>query len=213
VKRRRRTVTNKYLKLALTLILAALAMKFAIFAQSSATSSAASVSGAITVLDGNKHVLGTLLGLTPQQPGIQEPNSFVIFRNGYFIAVQFGGKIPVGFETGSQIFWTGPNCTGNAYLSSGGGDSLMSRRMVIFSRQTNSFYVASGTGENALATTLQQRGESIESGGPNGTSTCSNGSFGISGWLLTPFDAGQRLCWELAGDPLRLTGPVEFKQF
>jgi hypothetical protein len=170
-------VTNKYSKLALALVLAALAMKFAIFAQPSATSSAAPVSGAVTVLDGNQHVLGTLLGLIPQQPVTQQPNSFVI------------------------------------YLASGGVDWLMSRRMIIFSRQANSFYVASGTGENAAATASQQLAESIETGGPNGSSTCYNHPYTIIGWLLAPFDASQRLNWELTGDPLRLTGPVDFKQF
>jgi len=195
-----------------TAVLAAVVVSTAIFAQSPTASTGSS--GAVVLVDGNNHELGTVLGLTPQLPAIQTPNSFVVFRNGFFIAMQFGGRFPVGFDPGSQIFWTDANCTGDAYLNTGGVGAVMSRRMVIYSHQTNSLYVASGTGENTVSVKMPQNAQSIENGqlSPDGFSSCANGSFGRqAGYLLTSFDAS-RLGWQLSGDPLRVTAPVSFKQ-
>jgi hypothetical protein len=146
-------MTDKYLKMVLALVLAALTMKFTAFAQSPATSSVPS--GAIQVLDGNKHVLGTLVGLWGT-PGAccQQANTFIVFRKGYFVSLLFGGQFPDEPESGNIIYWSGPNCTGDAYLGAA-GNLPMSRRLVIYSHLKNSFYVASGHGELAEAVAVQ----------------------------------------------------------
>lgn len=192
----------KNLKTAITLAVIFAAMRIATFAQSSTTGG----TGAVKVLDGDNHILGTLLGLTPSLPNEFEPSSFVVFKNGYFIALQFDGFFPVGFEYGTQIWWTGTNCTGNAYISS---ESPMGRRLVVYSRQSNALYVPSG-GANVAPVTVKAL--SIESG--NGeTSSCSNSSSGYTetGVPLTAFDA-EKLGWNLCGEPLHVMGPVEFKE-
>lgn len=201
-------MTDKVLKLALALVLAAVAMKFAMFAQSPATSNASL--GAVQVLDGNNHVLGTLLGLGPVLNSVaapQQPNSFIVYRNGWFVTLLFGGRFPLGLEKGTFLYWSGPNCTGSPYLPA--GSEPISRRLVIYSTAANSLYRASGSGELALPATPAQQFHSVEI--PNGG--CGNGVYGgFSTWQLEPFDAN-RLGWELSGNPMRVTGPVTFKQF
>jgi hypothetical protein len=202
-------MTAKYLKQTLELVALVTAMAIASVAQTSTTPLSVG-SGSVKVLDGQNHVLGTVLGLTPSLPNEFAPNSVVVFKNGYFVALQFDGTFPVGFEYGNQIFWTGANCTGDAYNSS---ESPMGRRLVVYSRQSNSLYIPAGTAASPPAVTVAAL--SIESGsGEN--STCSNAQSGTTftetGVLLAPFDAQTSLGWNLCGEPLHVMGPIAFKQ-
>ncbi len=184
------------------------------FADSPETGSRSERSGAVQVFDSKNHLLGTLVGLTPPQPTPNQPDSFVLFRNGYFIAMSFEGKFPVGFETGSAIYWTGPNCTGDPYLAANQNPgTTMSTRMVIWDGlAANSLYVASGAGEEAIAVQLPQVGSAeFAPGTAAGTSSCTNGvQSNIVGWLLKPFDASKALGWNVSGDPLQVQAPLHF---
>jgi hypothetical protein len=212
-------MTNIYLKAATILALAA-SMHIATFAQSPTDGRwERPGSGAVRVFDRNRHLLGTLVGLTPTEPAPNEPLSFVLFRNGYFISMGFNGQFPVGFEFGSQIYWTGSNCTGDSYLSSQDGPSpapVMSRRTVIWDgNAANSLYVASGHGEYAVAVETPVVSAEIANSTLPGTSECFDlppaGPSHIVGWLLTPLDARKVLGWDLSGTPLRVQAPLQFK--
>jgi hypothetical protein len=203
-------MTNKYLKATVTLAVTVAVSGIASFAQSSTTTNPA-LSGAIKVLDGENHVLGTLLGLTPNY---QEtvPDNFLVFRNGFFVALEFGGFLPVPF---TGINWTGRDCTGDAYLyAAASTGARMGRRFVVYSRQSNSLYVPSGTGASAVAVSMDVQSGEVGGTGAEGSSTCLNFSQVVNepGFLLTSFDA-KKLGWSLCGAPLHVKGPVTFKEY
>jgi hypothetical protein len=158
-------------------------------------------------------VLGTLIGF--------DNNTALVFKNGYFVSVDFSGKFPV-----SQIWWTANNCTGTGYLNDGNGANagyVMGTEVVIFSGQTNSLYVPTGAG--ASATSIPAPGiQSIENSGlttgppnfissnPDGSSNCSSqASATHGGWPLTALNAATALGWTVSGTPLEVAGPLKFQ--
>jgi len=174
---------------------------------------------AIRIFDAHDNLLGTLAGLsTTLQNGVTGSNGVIIFRNGYFISIEFSGKFPPASASSvSQILWTDSNCSGNGYLSTGStnpNDSLiMGTNVVIYSNQTNSLYVATGGG-HSVAASLSPMVQFLE--GPliaDGYSVCHPLTAGrYMGWPLSPFDAATELGWELSGNPLGVAGPIRIQQ-
>ncbi|HLV86634.1 MAG TPA: hypothetical protein VKV39_06620 [Candidatus Sulfotelmatobacter sp.] len=195
---------TKYLKAAASLLIAVVCLQIAGLAQSTSP-------GAVKVFDGSNHLLGTLVSVTPTT-GNTAPDGFVLFRNGYFIAMGFTGKLPAGFQS-NTVYWTGANCTGDPYLYAG-DQATMSRRMVIWDGlAANSLYVPSGTGEEAAAVKMPQVGSAEGEATQAGTSYCTNEvQPNITAFLLSPFDPVKVLGWNLSGTPLRATGPLQFKE-
>jgi len=186
--------------------------------------------GAISVLDANNNVLGTLLGLSSSQVLFASspflPNAALVYRNGYFVLLDFSGKFPVGLGS-TQIEWTGTTCSGDAYLSDANapvGGFVMAARVVIYSGQSNLLYVPSGSG-TSITSTVTPVIQSVETIGlilpgnqpgpnPDGSSNCRSGlplPTTRSGWLLSPFDASTTLGWSVSGNPLGVAGPIKFQ--
>ena len=168
-------------------------------------------SGGVTVLDANNNVLGTFGGFwqvfgNSGSPAL--PTGVTVYRNGYFISVDFNGNFPVGWA--GQIYWTGVGCSGNNLLAS--NEPITSTKFVIYSNQSNSLYVPSGGG--AIANQVSQTGFASFESQANTTdslSTCHNSPAGPSGFLLTPFNAATTLGWNLSGNPLSVPGPIKFQ--
>ena len=119
------------------------------------------------------------------------------------------GKFPV-----SQIWWTGASCTGNGYLNDANGSNggrVTAAKRVVFSGQTNTLWVPSGSG--ASITSASAPGiQSIENSGlADGASTCTSEPGTEGGWLLTPLDAATALGWTVSGSPLGVAGPIKFQ--
>jgi hypothetical protein len=164
-------------------------------------------------------VLGTLIGLAPTAPSNGMPNGVVVYKNGYFITLEFSGKFPIGVFTGDlvlRILWTSTTCSGNGYLwdNNGHGGIVMGTKIVIYSGQTNSLYVPSGAGASATST-LAPGFQSLEfTGAVDGSSSCQPNSGLISsgsGWLLSPINASTALGWSVSGNPLGVAGPIKFQ--
>ena len=173
--------------------------------------------GAISVLDANNNVLGTLMGLAGGPSPYFQPNGVIIYKNGYFVSLEFSGKFPVAFETGGHIFWTGTACSGTGYLIAPGVGFVTGTKIVLYSGQANALYVPSGTTASVTSTLLPSISSGEGGGAPDGTnpdgsSTCgatAGGEYG--GWLLSPFDAASALGWSLSGNPLNVAGPIKFQ--
>jgi hypothetical protein len=85
------------------------------------------------VVDGAGNVLGTLLGI---DTGFSQGVTFVT-ATGHVMTVQWDGTI-----RGGQIYYSGANCTGTAWLNAGfvGAPAIYGKR-VVFSRAFNSLMV------------------------------------------------------------------------
>jgi hypothetical protein len=114
-------------------------------------------SGGLSVLDANNNVLGSLVGLSSPFSGNTNnvPSGVIVYRNGYFIDLNFSGQFPFGFgQAGvTTISWSGANCSGNGYLLSG-GSGLVTGKIVIYSLQNNALYVPSGSGPTFTSTSI-----------------------------------------------------------
>jgi hypothetical protein len=165
-------------------------------------------SGSVSVLDANGNVLGALVGLAPSN--ILAPNGVTVFRNGYFININFSGTFPIALSGyPGFIDWSGANCTGTGYLvtstSIQAGNS-MGTTVVVYLGQANTFYVTSGQAEAIEAP------KSGEIALANGSSTCQGSGVPASaGFPLSPFNAAATLGWNLSGNPLSVAGPIKFQ--
>jgi hypothetical protein len=173
----------------------------------------------VRVLDSHDNVLGILVGLADTyQDGAMAANGVVVYKNGYFISLEFSGKFPVASH-GVSVLWTGTTCSGNGYLAPGVSANpnftpAMGTKVVIYSGKTNSLYVPSGDGPS-VAASLSPVVQSIETAlFGNGSSAC--GSYPANrymGWLLSTFDAPTELGWNVSGDPLGVAGPIKFQEY
>ncbi len=174
--------------------------------------------GAISVLDANNNVLGTLIGLADtKSPFSPAPNGVVVYRNGYFINLEFGGNFPVAIYTNVSL-WTSATCSGTGYLSlfadsSPNFPSKIGTKIVIYSGQTNSLYVPAGSGPSLASSLVPSGLQSLENGlFGDGSSNCQTQTpLPSNGWLLSPFNASTTLGWSVSGNPLGVAGPIKFQ--
>lgn len=85
------------------------------------------------LIDGNGRVLGSVLGI---DSGFSQGATFVT-ATGHTLTVQWDGRV-----AGGQIYYSGANCTGTAWLNAGyvGAPAIYGKR-VVFSRAFNSLMV------------------------------------------------------------------------
>jgi hypothetical protein len=149
--------------------------------------------GALIVKDANGNVLGTLVA-PPYSTQV------TIYKSGYFISLNIDGT----FQP-SQIWWSSASgCSGTPYLNDGTGSTggaLTYYHTLVYSGETNSFYVTGGTATKNIVTSVSagSSNHSIENSGyGDGETACTTGyTGGYAGWSLTTFDAHTALGWTL----------------
>ncbi len=163
-----------------------------------------------TVLDANNNTLGTLIGFFNK--------GVYVYRNGYYVTLNFSGTFPV-----SQMWWSATGCTGTAHLNdgnSGNGGYVIGAKVVQYSRLANSLLVPVGTGSvtstnagtvNAIENFGTQGGApNFISAGADGSGQCTSGNQGSAGgWQLTTLSASSALGWTVSGTPLKVAGPIK----
>jgi hypothetical protein len=163
---------------------------------------------AATVLDANNNVLGTVVGISSMSGPY---DAITLFSKGYFVRVNLDGSFPIG--SGYPLSWSGPNCTGSVYLNDGRytqtGGAVTAANNVLFSAQTNSFYVPAGTGSTAASLPGISANYVENDIGCYATEFAPTGV--ISAWPLAPFDIAGTLGWKVGGSPLHLAGPLKFR--
>lgn len=186
------------------------------------------------VTDANGNVLGRLLSFNG--------TDLTIDAKGYLITVSIMGRFPVGYtqpptpspqqlldlplRTQQGILWTGTACNGTAYLDAGYGEEIFGTnfptiytKTVVYSAETNSLMVPSGTGVVATASNISDGSE--EFAGyysatqtyvyADGVSFCYANGRTQPGWRLVAINPATALGWTVSGDPLSLAGPLQFQ--
>jgi hypothetical protein len=135
-----------------------------------------------------------------------------IYNAGYFVTVNVDGT----FQP-SQMWWTSPtSCSGTAYLNDGSGGvggKPAYFHTLVYSGETNSLYVTTGTATKNLIASVGAgaTNHSIENAGTTlGEADCTSneGTNAFGGWKLTPFDAGTTLGWTIQNNCSALTDGV-----
>jgi hypothetical protein len=106
----------------------------------------------------------------------------VITSTGYFVYILFE-EIGGHAFSGSQIYWDGASCTGNAYLNAGGTGSIGEKRyskLITYSSSSGLLYTLANPSPNGLSTAVGFTSATIEN------PSCMTSAGARGGWLLTP---------------------------
>ena len=145
--------------------------------------------GGIRLIDGNNVTLGTVVSST-------RAGATVVTSSAYQVTVNFDGTF-----TPAQIYYTGANCTGTAYLNDGnGGTGPFDRifgRQVVFSRAMNTLMVPA-TVTNGTALGVAFTSATIDN------PLCGASAGTVSGWQLTAITRAAAGLPATIATPLRL---------
>jgi hypothetical protein len=165
----------------------------------------AGAGGGLSVYDASGNNLGVLVSIGT--------NSVTVFKNGWFVPVDFSGYFPV-----SQIWWTDAACSGTGYLNDGTGSYggiVAGPKVLVYSGQTNALYsLDSATSIPAADITATENAGHVypDRSKPDGSSNCtSQSAVTKAGWKLNPFDAAATLGWTVMDNPLHVAGPLTFQ--
>ena len=145
--------------------------------------------GGKNLLDGNNVNLGSVL--SADQSGVT-----VLTSGGYMIEIPWNAAFP-----SAQIYYTGANCTGTAYLNHGGGGApfpTMFGKWVVFSRALNSL-VTPATVANGVSTAETFNAATLDN------PTCGASDGPAEGWKL------QTVTRATVGLPATIALPLKFQ--
>jgi hypothetical protein len=142
------------------------------------------------VKDGAGNILGKLNTITLAD--------VTIYRSGYTMQVIYDG-----YFWGSDIYWSGTNCTGTPYLSY----NVVSTKYLFFNPNSNKIYKVAAPGGVAYGvnTAVQSVGHGNWSSPGSYQNTCEASNFSQKLVEAVAIDVPTVLGWNVTGNPLHLT--------